>query len=193
MSCGHPLILVVNNFISLTKLIVSHDLLRSTVTNQIAFYQGDSKSVSIFECTMDCCCQALVSKLETFRPVHTIRFQGSNSWFRKLEAGVQMVRFQGSVFAVRLSEFLFVVCSHNPIFRTNKESSIWRQNDHRDIIQNLSAPFIFQEECRKKIEHVLFPSVFSKLQIRALEGHFHCVHTIQFSVQTKIGCLKRIV
>ena len=29
----------------------------------------------------------------------------------------------------------FVVCSHNPIFRTNKESSIWLQNDHRDIMQ----------------------------------------------------------
>ena len=35
----------------------------------------------------------------------------------------------------------FVVCSHDPIFRTNKGSSIWRQNDHRDIMQNLSAPF----------------------------------------------------
>ena len=46
----------------------------------------------------------------------------------------------------------FVVCSHDPIFRTNEGSSIWRQNDHRDIMQNLSAPFISQEECRMKIE-----------------------------------------
>ena len=38
----------------------------------------------------------------------------------------------------------FVVCPHDPIFRTDKESSIWRQNDHRDIMQNLSAPFIFR-------------------------------------------------
>ena len=52
------------------------------------------------------------------------------------------------------------MCSHNPIFRTNKKSSIWRQNDHRDIMQNLSAPFMFQEEYWMKIEHVLFPSVF---------------------------------
>ena len=29
----------------------------------------------------------------------------------------------------------FVVCSHDPIFRTDKESSIWRQSDHRDIMQ----------------------------------------------------------
>ena len=58
---------------------------------------------------------------------------------------------------------LFVVCSHDQIFRTDKEPSIWHQNDHRDIMQNFSAPFIFQEECRMKIEYVLFPSVFFKL------------------------------
>ena len=52
------------------------------------------------------------------------------------------------------------MCSHDPIFRTNKESSIWRQNDRRDIVQDLLAPFIFQEECGMKTEHVLFPSVF---------------------------------
>ena len=45
----------------------------------------------------------------------------------------------------------FVVCLHDPIFRTSKESSIWRQNYHGDIMQNLSAPFIFQEVCRMKI------------------------------------------
>ena len=28
----------------------------------------------------------------------------------------------------------FVVCSHDPIFRTNKESSIWRQNDHAKFV-----------------------------------------------------------
>ena len=30
-------------------------------------------------------------------------------------------------------------------------------------MQNLSVSFIFQEECRMKIEHVLFPSVFFKI------------------------------
>ena len=84
----------------------------------------------------------------------------------------------------------FVVCSHDPIFGTIKESSIWRQNDHRDIMQNLLAPFIFQEECRMRIEHVLFPSVFSKLRIRVSEGHFQCVHMIRFSEPTNIGSLK---
>ena len=28
----------------------------------------------------------------------------------------------------------FVVCSHDPFFRTNKESSIWRQNDHAEFV-----------------------------------------------------------
>ena len=58
----------------------------------------------------------------------------------------------------------FVVCSHDPIFRTNKESSIWRQNDHRDIMQNLSVPFILQEECPMKIEHVLFNPFFQNYE-----------------------------
>ena len=34
---------------SLTKLMASHDLLRSMVTNKIAFDQPDSKSISNFE------------------------------------------------------------------------------------------------------------------------------------------------
>ena len=41
-----------------------------------------------------------------------------------------------------------------------------------------------------KKEHVLFSFVFSHLRIRVLEGHFQCVHTIQFSEPTKIGSLK---
>ena len=79
---------------------------------------------------------------------------------------------------------------YDPIFRTDKESSVWRQNDHRDIMQNLSAPVIFQKVCRMKIEHVLFPSVFSNFRIRVSEGHFQCVHTIGVLEPTKIGSLK---
>ena len=54
----------------------------------------------------------------------------------------------------------------------------------------LSAPFIFQEECRMKIEHVLFLSVVSTLRIHVSEGHFYCVHTSRFSESTNIGSLK---
>ena len=41
-----------------------------------------------------------------------------------------------------------------------------------------------------KIEQALFPSVFSNLRIRVLEGHFECIHTFQFSEPTKIRSLK---
>ena len=34
----------------------------------------------------------------------------------------------------------------------------------KTIMQNLSVPFIFQGECRMKMEHVLFPSVFFKIK-----------------------------
>ena len=51
---------------------------------------------------------------------HLIWFEGSDSWFRKLEAGVHTVRFQGSVFVVRILEDQ----SHDQIFRTDKQSSI---------------------------------------------------------------------
>ena len=40
------------------------------------------------------------------------------------------------------------------------------------IMPNLLVPFIFQGECRMKLEHAVFPSVFSKLRIRLMEGHF---------------------
>ena len=60
----------------------------------------------------------------------------------------------------------------------------------QDIMQNLSAPFIFQEECRMKIERVPFAPIFSKLRIRVSESHFHCVHKIRFWEPTKIESLK---
>ena len=51
--------------LSLTKLMVSHDLLRSTITNRIACDQRDLRSTPKFERAMDHRCQALVPKLET--------------------------------------------------------------------------------------------------------------------------------
>ena len=118
----------------------------------------------------------LVPKIGSRRPISRFRFCGENV------------------------ERSFVVCSHDPIFRTDKETSIWRQNHHSYITakqpsqpsqQSLSAPFIYQKECRMKIEHVLFPSVFSKLRIRVSEGQFQCVRTIRFLEPTKIRSLKK--
>ena len=44
--------------------LVSRDLQRSMVTKQITFDQRDSESIPAFKSLMDCCGQALVSKLE---------------------------------------------------------------------------------------------------------------------------------
>ena len=124
-------------------------------------------------------------KARSHDPILRIRFLVPKIESRRSDDPISRFRFCGENVGR-----LFVVCSHDPIFRTNKESSIWLQNDHRDIMQNLSVPFIFQKDRRMKIEHALFPSVFSKLRIRVSEGHFQCVHTIRFSEPTKIGSLK---
>ena len=79
------------------------------------------------------------------------------------------------------------MCSHDPIFRTNKESSIWRQ---KDILQNLPAPFILQEECRMKIEYVLFPSVFFRITDPCAGRSFSmCSHDTIFG--TNKNCIIR--
>ena len=66
------------DFNSLTKLMVSHDLLHSTVTNQVSFDQQDSKSISNFDGTLlpstGLPFSCLVSELET---LDTISF---NLW-----------------------------------------------------------------------------------------------------------------
>ena len=55
---------------SLIKMTVSRGLLRSTVTNQVAFEHRDLHSIYEFEGTMDCRYQALVSKLETLSTIN---------------------------------------------------------------------------------------------------------------------------
>ena len=82
-------------------------------------------------------------KARSHDPVLRIRFLVPKIGSRRLDGLISRFRFCGE--NVGRS---FVVCSHDPIFRTNKESSIRRQNDHRDIMQNLSTLFIFQEEYR---------------------------------------------
>ena len=96
-----------------------------------------------------------VVKARSHDPILRIRFLAPKIGNRRSNSPISRFRF-----CVKNVGRSSVVCSHHPIFRADKISSIWRQNDHRDIMQNLSAPFIFQEECRMKIEHVLFPSVF---------------------------------
>ena len=54
-----------------------------------------------------------------------IRFLVPNTGSKCLDGPISRFRFCGE--NVGRS---FVVFSHDPFFRTNKESSIWRQNDH---------------------------------------------------------------
>ena len=54
------------------------------------------------------------------------------------------------------------MCSHDP-FLTDKESSIWRQSDH--------TKFVGAFHLSRGVSDALFPSVFSKLRIRLMEGH----------------------
>ena len=66
------------------QLIISHDLLCLTVTNQIALEQRDSNLIPKFESTMDRCCQVLVLKLETLDTITftqlTYRSESSPTW-----------------------------------------------------------------------------------------------------------------
>ena len=50
-----------------------------------------------------------------------------------------------------------MVCSHDLFFRTNKESSIWCQNDHAKFV---SAFHVSRRMLDGNIDHVLFPSVY---------------------------------
>ena len=62
----------------------------------------------------------------------------------------------------------FVMCLHDPFFRTNKESSILRQNDHAKFVGafHLSRRVLDENRaCSISIR-------FSILRIRVMEGHF---------------------
>ena len=99
-------------------------------------------------------------KTRSHDPFSRIRFLVAKIGSRRSDGPISRFRFCGE--NVRRS---FVVYSHDPFFRTNKQSSLWPQNDHINFV----ALFIFQGECRMKIEHVLFSSgFFSKLRIRVI-------------------------
>ena len=64
-----PVDIIKSEFLSWTKLMLSHDLSGSTVPNQIAFDQRGFHSISEYERAIDRCCQALVSKSETLNTI----------------------------------------------------------------------------------------------------------------------------
>ena len=60
-------------------------------------------------------------------PFLRIRFLVPKTGSRRLDGPISGFHFCGESVS-------FVVCSHDPFFRTNKESSIWRQNDHAKFV-----------------------------------------------------------
>ena len=80
----------------------------------------------------------------------------------------------------------FAVCLHDLFFRTNKESSIWRQNDHAKFVGGFHLSRRVSDENRA----CSISTRVLKLRIHILEGHFRSVNTIRFSQPTKIGFLK---
>ena len=96
---------------------------------------------------------------------------GSENWkqvFRRSD-------FKVSFFAVRMSDSQLYFQNKQRIFNLAPKRS---QGYHA----NLSAPFIFQKECRMKVEHALFPSVFFfKITDPCVEKSFSmCSHDLIF-------------
>ena len=68
-------------------------------------------------------------KARSHDPFLRIRFLVPKTGSRRSDGPISRVHFCGK--NVRRS---FVVCSHDPFFRTNKESSMWRQDDHAKLV-----------------------------------------------------------
>ena len=76
-------------------------------------------------------------KARSHDPILRIRFKDPKIASRCSDGQISRLRFCGENI-----ERSFVVCSRDPILRTNKESSIWRQNNHREtckICRRLSS------------------------------------------------------
>ena len=91
------------------------------------------------------------------RPVHTIRFQESDSWSRKFDTCVPTVRFQGSVFVFDLVLVL------------------QREKHHRDIIKFVGAFHLSRWVSDKKRICYIFIRFF-KITDPCVGRSFFCVH-----------------
>ena len=72
---------------------------------------------------------SLCLKARSHDPFLRIRFLVPKTGSRRSDGPISRFRFCGE--NVGRS---FVVCSHDPFFTVNKESSIWRQNDHAKFV-----------------------------------------------------------
>ena len=62
------------------------------------------------------------------------------------------------------------MCSHDPFFRTNKESSVWRQNNYAKFVGTFHLSRRVSDENRACSIYIRV--FFSKLRIRLMQGHF---------------------
>ena len=97
-------------------------------------------------------------------PFLRIRFLVPKTGSRCSDGPISRFRFCGE--NVRRS---FAVCSHDPFFRANKESSMWLQNDHAKFVGAFHLSRRVLDENRAYSISIRF---FSKLGIRLIEGHF---------------------
>ena len=90
-----------------------------------------------------CIPMSLPPKAHSHDPILRIPFLVPKTGSRRSDGLISRFCLRGE--NVRRS---FVVCSHDPIFRTDKESSIWHQSDHRDIMQNFHLSGRVSDESR---------------------------------------------
>ena len=102
-------------------------------------------------------------KARSHDPFLKIRFLVPKIGSRRSDGPISRFRFCGE--NVGRS---FVVCSHDPFFRTNKESPVWRQNDHAEFVGAFYLSRRVSNESRARSISIRF----SKLRIRVMEGHF---------------------
>ena len=79
--------------------------------------------------TLGVAIEKLFLKARSHDPFLRIRFLVPKTGSRHSDGPISRFRFCGENV-----ERSFVVCSYNPFFRTNKGSSIWRQNDHAKFV-----------------------------------------------------------
>ena len=80
----------------------------------------------------------------------------------------------------------FVVCSHDPFFRTNKESSIWHQNDHAKFVGAFHVSRKVSDKNRACSISICFFKITDLFDGRSL---LICSHD-PFLEPTKTGSLK---
>ena len=100
-------------------------------------------------------------KAHSHDPFSRIRFLVPKIGSRRSDGPISRLSFCGE--NVRRS---FVVYSHDPFFRTNKQSSIWRQNDHTNFVGAFHLSRRVSDENRACF--YFHPFFFSKLWIHVI-------------------------